>query len=229
MRIRPLPYWVVAESEPAFYETEGATAIQMVAKLYGKVKELISDYNTFAEEINEHISEYEEGLYTSFEEFKTEIETTMNNYIDSIDTRMDLQDAKIDDAVLYMKANIKDTVTELIEEMKDSGELDQAILDAFDNADVRLTALEGTVSDLSDSLSSLSDNLSGYEESTNALLTSIQSQLIGLTSPYVIVDNTGDMVDTNKIYIITSDNNWYYYNGTQFVIGGSVSIDPTDI
>lgn len=34
------------------------------------------------------------------------------------------------------------------------------------------------------------------------------------------VNSIGNMTDTSKIYVLTSDGNWYYYNGSSWVIGG---------
>ena len=169
MRIKPLPYWVVADSEPAFYETEGATAIQMVAKLYGKVKELISDYNTFVDEINEHIREYEEDMDASFEDFKNDITDTMNDYIASVDLKLSLQDDKIDEAVLYMKTNIVSTVTSIIEEMKESGELDEAIVEAFDNLSTRVAGLESTLNDTVQEVTDLATAIGNKEAEIKTL------------------------------------------------------------
>ncbi len=122
--IKPLPNWIVADGSPAFYETEGATAIQMVAKLYGKVKEMIEDYNTFVDQVNGEIERFENGMYSSFEEFKTCVQKLMSDYIETIDTKISMQDTKIDnaiasqdsviaDAVAYMKDNLVTTITNL--------------------------------------------------------------------------------------------------------------------
>ena len=34
------------------------------------------------------------------------------------------------------------------------------------------------------------------------------------------VNSIGNMTDTSKIYVLTTDGNWYYYNGSSWVIGG---------
>ena len=36
----------------------------------------------------------------------------------------------------------------------------------------------------------------------------------------IAVNNISEMVDTNKIYVLTTDGKWYYYNGTDWSIGG---------
>lgn len=36
----------------------------------------------------------------------------------------------------------------------------------------------------------------------------------------LVASNVSDMINTSRIYVNTSDGNWYYYNGTSWVIGG---------
>ena len=57
--IKPLPKWVLTNEYPAFYDTESVTAIEMVAKLYGKMEELITTYNEFVDEINKTIADFD--------------------------------------------------------------------------------------------------------------------------------------------------------------------------
>lgn len=53
--IKPLPHWVLTNNQPAFYDTESVTAIEMVAKLYGKMEELITSCNEQDKKIDEAI------------------------------------------------------------------------------------------------------------------------------------------------------------------------------
>lgn len=50
--IAPLPHWVLTDLQPAIYDNESVTAVQMVAKLYAKMQELITTYNEFADQVN---------------------------------------------------------------------------------------------------------------------------------------------------------------------------------
>lgn len=45
-----------------------------------------------------------------------------------------------------------------------------------------------------------------------------------------VVDTTSDMTDTDKIYILSTDSKWYYYNlsSSEWVIGGTYGGVPTD-
>lgn len=44
----------------------------------------------------------------------------------------------------------------------------------------------------------------------------------------VVVGSVSDMTDTGKLYVLTTDNNWYYYDGSAWVAGGEYGAVPTD-
>lgn len=61
----------------------------------------------------------------------------------------------------------------------------------------------------------------------------LQAQLEAFaTNPPVVVTSAGDMTDHDKIYVLTTDNKWYYWNGSAWTVGGSfisdASIDTID-
>lgn len=132
--IRPLPYWVLTDLQPAFYDSESGTVLQQMSRVYSKVQELLDSYNQFVEEVNNYINEFETGIIQDFEEFKSCIIQTMNDYIETVDTKLALQDldiqnkfeaqdTKIDEAIEYMKNNIVATATNIINQAIASGDL----------------------------------------------------------------------------------------------------------
>ena len=50
-----LPDWIFTNPRPSIYDTDSGTAIEMVAKVYGAMKDLQENYNLFTEEINKHV------------------------------------------------------------------------------------------------------------------------------------------------------------------------------
>ena len=44
----------------------------------------------------------------------------------------------------------------------------------------------------------------------------------------VVVGSASDMTDTDKIYVLTSDGCWYYYDGSAWVVGGEYGAVATD-
>lgn len=71
--VKPLPNWIVTEGQPSFYETEGQSAIQMVAKLYGKVQELIEEINKQDLEIEDAIKYMKDNLTETLTELVIEL------------------------------------------------------------------------------------------------------------------------------------------------------------
>ena len=78
--INGLPKWVIPDSHPAFFDHESATANEMVAKLYGKVRELIESYNEFATDMSDKINEAYDYLKTNLHNTCMEV---INHLIDT--------------------------------------------------------------------------------------------------------------------------------------------------
>ena len=136
--IRPLPFWVLTDLQPAFYDSESGTVLQQMSRVYAKVQELLDAYNQFVKEVNTYITEFENGIIEDFESFKNCIITTMNNYIESVDIKLGLQDKEISDsiaeqnaiieeAINYMKNNIIATTTNVINQAIEDGMLNIGI------------------------------------------------------------------------------------------------------
>lgn len=134
MRIGLLPAWTLTDFQPAFYDSESATVLQQMAKVYAKMQELLSDYNAFVNEVNTTITDFQNGIIKDFECFRNCIIKTMNDYIETIDTKINLQDLNISNkfeeqdeviaqAVDYMKDNIVQTATNVINQAIENGDL----------------------------------------------------------------------------------------------------------
>lgn len=149
-RIKPLPHWVLTDLQPAFYDTESVTTIEMLAKIYPKIEELISDYNYYVDQINKTIKEFEDGIISDFNCFKNCIIDTMNDYITSIDMKITLQDNKIeesinnqneiiDNAVNYMKNNLVSTLSLLFDDALREGKINAQLVEDYDNVNETLS------------------------------------------------------------------------------------------
>lgn len=98
-----LPHWVLTDKNPAFYDTESATAIEQTAKLYGAVNELIEDFNQLDEETTNHLSEQDQDIEnqknvvipaTIKDEIQNQIdngtfEQAINEYAGDLESRLD--------------------------------------------------------------------------------------------------------------------------------------------
>lgn len=117
---KPLPHWCLTDLQPAFYDTESGTALQMIARIYPKIQELITNYNSFVDEINRYVDEFESGIISDFDCFKNCIIKTMNEYIKTIDTKISLQDNKIVNAIERQDQSIADKFAEQDEIIADA-------------------------------------------------------------------------------------------------------------
>ena len=150
MRINLLPNWTLTNLQPAFYDSESATVLQQMAKVYAKMQELLSDYNNFVKEVNTYIEDFENGITKDFNCFKNCIIETMNNYIATIDTKINLQDSNIADkfseqdtlianAINYMKDNIVETTTDVINQAIENGTIKADLLLEYNPINESLT------------------------------------------------------------------------------------------
>ena len=94
-RIENLPNWCLVNKNPAFYDTESATVLEETSKIYGKMQELVNDYNAFANEVNTKISEFITSTNEDQECFKTEITKIMEDYISMIDEKIKRLDYEV--------------------------------------------------------------------------------------------------------------------------------------
>lgn len=120
-KVYPLPHWIVPDTLPAFYETEGATAIQMVAKLYQKVNDLIESYNE---------------LVDNYTTFKTEVN----------DELADMNDT-INGAIEYMQTHLVETLTALFQQAIDDGTINVGLINNYDETDESLELTVGLIPD----------------------------------------------------------------------------------
>lgn len=120
-KVNELPKWIVADTLPAFYETEGATAIQMVAKLYQKVNDLIESFNE---------------LVDNYTTFKTEVN----------DELADMNDT-INGAVEYMQTHLVETLTALFQQAIDDGTINVGLINNYDETDESLELTVGLIPD----------------------------------------------------------------------------------
>lgn len=116
-----LPKWVLNSNNPAFYDTESATAIEMVAKLYGSMNTLIDDYNKFVDNTNQIITDFNESTTKDIKLFKVAMRQEFQDFINVVELKLQSQDKHITEqdaimanAVDYMKNNLSSTLAEII-------------------------------------------------------------------------------------------------------------------
>lgn len=83
--IHKLPNWCIPDNHPAFFDSESATTIEMVAKLYGAMKLLIEDSNATTEEQNKIIAD-------AVDYFKGNLSDTIRSEIEKMKENGELND-----------------------------------------------------------------------------------------------------------------------------------------
>lgn len=121
--MRLLPKWALTDKFPAFYDTESGSAIEQTAKVYAAMQELIKEYNSFADNVNQIISEFKTESEKENECFKVCVTNLIENYIKSIDLMIEKQNLKIDDSIVFIKNNLDESIKTLAEEMLANGEI----------------------------------------------------------------------------------------------------------
>lgn len=110
----------------------------------------------------------------------------------------------------------------------------------FDNLDVQneinnkleVMASDGTLLDiitpyLNDLTEQVTNDIEELNDSVDARINQINTKVNSLTSMSPIaVSTTDEMTDIHKIYLLTTDGYWYYWNGTQWTAGGSYASTP---
>lgn len=67
----------------------------------------------------------------------------------------------------------------------------------------------------------LQNNINSEATARTSADASLQSQISSLASGSPLkASSTSEMTDTSRIYVNTTDGNWYYYNGSAWTIGG---------
>lgn len=163
--IRPLPFWVLTDLQPAFYDSESGTVLQQLSRMYPKIQEIINGYNEFVRDVNRYIEEFESGIIKDFECFKNCIIKTMNDYIETIDMKINIQDTTIAEAIErqdnaiedkfneqdeaianaidYMKTNIVATVETVINQAIQNGSINVAVTYDLSTEALRVIVTEG--------------------------------------------------------------------------------------
>jgi len=138
MIISKLPNWVLVNKFPAFYDTESLTAVEQTARVYGKINELIESYNKYVEEINKAINDIATEKDEDVKAFICRISCLTDNYINTVDMKIAHQDRQIAEVYTRFKDDVVNTIKLMISDLKESGELDNAILTALDNINTKV-------------------------------------------------------------------------------------------
>lgn len=156
IRIPQIPNWCLTNMSPAFYDTESLSVLEQTARLYKTIQNLINDYNNFSNELVTNSNNFSSELRAAQEEFVNNMNEVIHDYIRMLDekiniidsevenqnARIDEQDNKVLEVVKYFKDNLTETLNTIVNDMLESGEIEQIVLDSIDNLNSKYNSLE---------------------------------------------------------------------------------------
>jgi len=81
--------------------------------------------------------------------------------------------------------------------------------------------IDEEVGDIDNNITTIENNLNVEITNRQLVTENLQNQINSLASGSPLVaSSVSEMTDTSRVYVNTTDGNWYYYNGTAWVSGG---------
>lgn len=113
-----------------------------------------------------------------------------------------------------VRQSIVDALEQTYDDAIANGHTDMEVVKARDKYDNLNSRLEADKTERIESINKEAENRKNAAEN-------LQSQINGLASGSPLVASSmAEMTDTTRIYVNTADGHWYYYNGTNWVVGG---------
>lgn len=95
-----------------------------------------------------------------------------------------------------------------------NNKLDQMVLDGTLGTIIN-QVVQPTITELNENYQEFTDEINSDVEQIRNLVDSAVGQ-----TP-IVVSNVSDMTDQSKVYVLTTDGKWYYWNGAAWVAGGT--------
>lgn len=183
--------WFVLENFP-FIEADfdALTNWQLFCKLGKEINKIIDSQNI--------VGEQAEALTTAF--------NNLQNYVDNYFENLDIQEE----------------INEKLDDMVEQGTLQNLInskLFAQLNSDIltNTNKINNVENKLDNNIEEINNKLSNNTNAIEEVDTKVNSIMNNNPIP---VDSISQMTDITKIYVLTTDGNWYYYNGSSWISGG---------
>lgn len=105
--MKQLPIWNIPTTFPAVWDMESMTAIEQAARVYAAMRELIEEYNKFAESVNQHIATFTDDETEAREEFEEDITKVIREFICSSNEKFE---RNMKDIETIVTAAVKDYI-----------------------------------------------------------------------------------------------------------------------
>lgn len=135
-----LPKWALVNHFPAIHDFESLTVLEQTARIYGAMNQLIGEYNTFADQINKSIEDFQTASEEDRNNFEIAMRQEFQDFIDIVDLRI----KEIDSSIDQIKKDTEKYSKEILNEAIKSGRV--SVTQNYDADSESLTiALSGGV------------------------------------------------------------------------------------
>lgn len=104
-----LPQWKLTLCPP-LYDTASVSPTEQTAQVYGKMRELIEDYNSFTAEVSNTLNEYINKTNGDIDEFKKCITALTAEFIKSVDVKLVEMKAELTNLIIDYNENAEEII-----------------------------------------------------------------------------------------------------------------------
>lgn len=166
---------------------------------------------------------YEEQLMWFCDYLQNTVIPAVNNNAECVKELQELY-VKLKDYVdnYFKNLDVQKEINNKLDEMVLSGELENIIAPYIDKYTSDINKI---IDNMNSTITTNNDNINNKINEMNTKINSVTNM-----SP-LVVSSISEMTDTTKMYVLTTDGKWYYYDGNNWVIGGNyqASISSLDV
>lgn len=74
--------------EPAFYDADTVTVLEATAKVYGKLNEVIAEFNRLSDHVNQTLEAFSKASAEERKVFETALRQEFQDFIDTVDLKL---------------------------------------------------------------------------------------------------------------------------------------------
>lgn len=163
-----LPKWHLHGNRPTFYDADAVTMLELASTLHGTMNAVIDDYNKFVDATNKTIADFISGEIESREVFETAIRQEYQDFIDVVELKLKDQDKQIEELDQYIRTNISKALSDMLKEMKENGEIDEAVLEAISSMEEEISGIRRKVGALGGYLDDVASEVNKNTEFTQS-------------------------------------------------------------
>ena len=219
--------------DAAFYDMKAKSQQELLANFHAKLNECVDEINGFIDSYKNSLAEFKAEDEKSKQEHMTALRQEFQDFINIIELKVKGQENTIDSSIKYISENLQDSVARIIDDMKESGELSDAILSSLDNVKIELqeiiNTLELNVNEEFESITldigKVKSDVAGLHGSVSGLQEDVEPMKIvveKIQSHVGMIIHSTTLDSMEKVIDIYGGTTWVKIEG-QFLLGQSSS------